>query len=61
MRDAVYLRAQAELCLEIARQMSDRQTVEQLWAEATRYLDEAAATEEAQRPKSSNVNGSEDH
>jgi hypothetical protein len=52
MRDAVYLRAQAELCLEIARQMSDRQTVEQLWAEATRYLDEAAAAEEAQRPKS---------
>jgi hypothetical protein len=28
MRDARYLRAQAELCLEIARQMSDRKAAE---------------------------------
>jgi hypothetical protein len=30
MRDARYLRAQAELCLEMARQMSDQATSENL-------------------------------
>lgn len=43
MRDARYLRAQAELCLEIACQMSDPKAAEQLKADAARYHDEAAA------------------
>ena len=30
MRDAQYLRAQAELCLEVARQISDLKTAENL-------------------------------
>jgi hypothetical protein len=45
MRDARYLRAQAELCLQIARQMSDRKAAEQLRADAARYHAEAAAIE----------------
>ena len=45
MRDARYLRAQAELCLEIAREMSDPKAVVQLKADATRYHAEAAAIE----------------
>jgi hypothetical protein len=45
MRDARYLRAQAELCLEIARQMSDQTTSENLRAEAARYHAEAAEIE----------------
>ena len=48
MRDASYLRTQAELCLEIARQMSDLKTAENLRLEAARYHDEAAALEAAQ-------------
>ena len=43
MRDVRYLRAQAELCLDIARQMSDPKAAEQLKADAARYHDEAAA------------------
>jgi hypothetical protein len=42
MRDAKYLRAQAELCLEMARQMSDQTTADNLRAEAARYHAEAA-------------------
>jgi hypothetical protein len=45
MRDARYLRAQAELCLEMARQMSDRTASESLRAEAARYHAEAAEIE----------------
>jgi hypothetical protein len=41
MRDAQYLRAQAELCLEMARNMADAASAEGLRAEAARYLDEA--------------------
>jgi len=41
MRDARYLRAQAELCLEMARQMSDRALAENLRGEAARYHAEA--------------------
>jgi hypothetical protein len=41
MRDARYLRAQAELCLEMARQMSDQAVAENLRAEAARYHAEA--------------------
>jgi hypothetical protein len=42
MRDEPYLRAQAELCLEMARQMSDQATSKNLRAEAARYHAEAA-------------------
>src|SRR5262245_57280860 len=52
MRDANYLRVQAELCLEIARQISDQATAENLRAEATRYQAEAAAIEAAERSES---------
>jgi hypothetical protein len=45
MRDARYLRAQAEFCLEMARQMSDRQAAENLRDQASRYHAEAAALE----------------
>ena len=45
MRDARYLRAQAELCLQIARQISDSKAAEQLRVDAARYHDEAAAIE----------------
>jgi hypothetical protein len=45
MRDARYLRAQAELCLEMARQMSDCATSKSLRAEAARYHAEAAEVE----------------
>jgi hypothetical protein len=45
MRDARYLRDQAALCLEIARQVSDAPTAENLRAEAARYHAEAAEIE----------------
>jgi hypothetical protein len=45
MRDARYLRAQAELCLEMARQMSDQTTADNLRTEAARYHAEAAEIE----------------
>ena len=45
MRDARYLRAQAELCLEIARETSDRKPAENLRAEAARYHAEATQIE----------------
>jgi hypothetical protein len=47
MRNAQYLRAQAEFCLEVARQMSDHKIVENLQAEAARYRAEAVDVEEA--------------
>ena len=36
MRDAQYLRAQAEFCLEVASQTNDLKTVESLQADAAR-------------------------
>jgi hypothetical protein len=45
MRDARYLRAQAELCLEMARQMSDQTSADNLRAEAARYQAEATEIE----------------
>jgi hypothetical protein len=45
MRDARYLRGQAELCLEMARQVSDPRTAENLLAEAARYQAEAIEIE----------------
>ena len=52
MRDAQYLRAQAEFCLELARQISDHKTVENLQAEAARYHAEAAEIEAGRQPGS---------
>ena len=45
MQDAYYLRSQAELCLEIAGQMSDRRDAERLRANAADYLARAAELE----------------
>jgi hypothetical protein len=45
MRDARYLRAQVELCLEMARQVSDRATADNLRAEAARHHAEATEIE----------------
>lgn len=50
MRDVPYLRAQAELCLELARNLSDRAAAEDLRAEAARYQAEAAE-QEAEQPR----------
>jgi len=51
MRDAKYLRAQAELCLRIARQMSDETTADNLRAEAARHhAAEAAEIESFDQP-----------
>ena len=52
MRDAQYLRAQAEFCLEVARQMSDYKMVENLQAEAARYHAEAVEVETEHHPES---------
>ena len=41
MRDARYLRAQAQFCLEMARQVSDAATADNLRVEAARYHAEA--------------------
>ena len=49
MGDAQHLRAQAELCLKIARQMSDRRAAEDLQAEAAHHLTEAADIEDAEQ------------
>ena len=49
MRDAPHLRAEAEFCLELARQISDRAIVEKLQQEAARYQAEAAEIEAAQQ------------
>lgn len=53
MRNAQYLRAQAEFCLQAARRISDHKTVENLKADAARYHAEATEVEAAQhaRPK----------
>ena len=49
MRNAQYLRAQAEFCLQAARRISDHKTVENLRAEAARYHDEVTEVEAAPR------------
>lgn len=46
MRDARYLRAQAEICLQIAGQMSNPKTAEGLRTEAAHHLAEARAIDE---------------
>ena len=52
MRDAQHLRAQAELCLELARQISDHKAAENLQTEAARYHAEAAEMEAERQPGS---------
>ena len=52
MRDAQYLRAQAEFCLEVSRQVSDHTAVENLQAEAARYHAEAVEVEAEDHPGS---------
>ena len=59
MRDAQHLRAQAELCLELARQMSDHKTVENLQAEAARHRAEAAEIEDLRQPRSTSCSRSD--
>ncbi len=49
MRNAQYLRVQAEFCLQAARRISDHKTVENLRAEAARYHAEATEVEAAHR------------
>jgi hypothetical protein len=49
MRDASFLRVEAEFCLELARQINDVKTVENLQQEAARYQTEAAEIEAAQQ------------
>ena len=45
MRDARYLRIQAELCLEVAEKVSDRNSAEKLRVQAADYLAGAVALE----------------
>ena len=58
MRDARYRRAQAELRLEIARQMSDPKAAEQLRADAARYH-AAAAEIESMEPSTQPISAKE--
>jgi hypothetical protein len=51
MQDARYLRDQAKLCLEIARQMSDRQAAETLRMDAAQYFARATAIEGERNPE----------
>jgi hypothetical protein len=45
MQDAQYFRAQAQLCLEIARQLSDRVAAEKIRLTAADYLSKAEELE----------------
>ena len=45
MQDARYFRDQAALCLEIARQVSDRQFAANLRLDAAQYVERAAELE----------------
>jgi hypothetical protein len=56
MRNAQYLRAQAEFCLQAARRISDPKIVENLKEDAARYHAEATDVEATHRTGSkSNV------
>jgi hypothetical protein len=57
MRDARYLRAQADFCLEMARQMSDAKTAGNLKAEAAHYQAEAVAMEEGKQSSAQDFPG----
>jgi hypothetical protein len=45
MQDASYFRSQAEVCLQIARALSDHKAAENLRAEAAQYLIRALEAE----------------
>jgi len=53
MQDAHYLRNQAELCLEMARQVSDRRLAESLRLDAAQYFMRATDLEANQHPAAS--------
>ncbi len=53
MQDARYFRDQAALCLEIARQVSDRQLAENLRLDAAHYFMRASELESAREPAAS--------
>jgi hypothetical protein len=55
MRNAQYLRAQAEFCLQAARRISDHKTVENLNVDAARYHAEATEVEAARAGSKSDV------
>ena len=57
MQDARYFREQAALCLEIARQVSDRHLAESLRQEAAHYFMRAAELEDATEPPASPSRG----
>jgi len=50
MQDVRYLRDHASLCLEIARQVSDRHLAQKLQMEAAQYIDRATAAENGADP-----------
>jgi hypothetical protein len=49
MRDARYLRSQAEFCLEMARNMADRKSADHLREQAVNYKQEADSAEIAEK------------
>lgn len=50
MQDARYFREHAELCLEMARQVSDRRTAESLRLDARHYFKRASDLESSAKP-----------
>lgn len=57
MRSSQYLRAQAQLYLDIARLLSDAKAAEQATATAARYLAQADEIEQAERISSERAVG----
>ena len=53
MQDARYFRSQAELCLEMARQVSDRRMAESLRLDAAQYFMRATELEDHTEPAAS--------
>lgn len=62
MQDAHYFRSQAELCLEMARQVSDRRLAESLRLDAAQYFLRATELEDRTEPAASpRRNGADRH
>ncbi len=57
MLDADYLRARANLCLEIAQHMSDNQAAQKLRSDAARYRAQADEIEKLDRSSTTSGNG----
>jgi hypothetical protein len=51
MQDATYLRAQADLCLKIAEQMSDPKAAEKIRADAAKFHERAVQLEAGEEPQ----------